>query len=293
MVLPRSAYVPTTTERTPRGRPPSMTRPTASVLLAVLLALAAPGVTTAAPSARTAPLLDPEAAHGAWAGYSLGHRSTPRTALPSAPAGAVAGMDVSGHQGHVDWAKARAAGARFTYVKATEGTGYRSPTYAQQYNGSAEAGLIRGAYHYALPNVSSGAAQAHFFVDHGGGWTPDGRTLPGALDIEYNPYGPMCYGLGPEAMSRWITEFSNTYHARTGRFPVIYTTRNWWNRCTGGNETFAARSPLWVARYGPEVGALPAGWAYETFWQFNDHGVFPGDQNTFNGSMAQLRRLTS
>ncbi len=49
--------------------------------------------------------------------------------------------------------------------------------------------MIRGAYHFATPDTTSGAAQANYFVDHGGGWSRDGKTLPGALDIEWNPYG--------------------------------------------------------------------------------------------------------
>ena len=45
-----------------------------------------------------------------------------------AAAGHTLGMDVSGHQGSVDWAAAWNAGARFAYTKATEGTGYTNPT---------------------------------------------------------------------------------------------------------------------------------------------------------------------
>ena len=132
----------------------------------------------------------------------------------------VYGMDVSGYQGNVDWATAYANGARFAYVKATEGTGYTNPYFAQQYNGSYDVGMIRGAYHFALPDNSSGATQADYFVDHGGGWSGDGKTLPGALDIEYNPYGADL--LRPVARRRWcswIRDFSNEYHARDRRLP--------------------------------------------------------------------------
>ena len=43
------------------------------------------------------------------------------------------GMDVSSHQGAVNWSTAWANGARFAYVKATEGTTYQNPDFAQQY----------------------------------------------------------------------------------------------------------------------------------------------------------------
>ncbi|KQV12391.1 MULTISPECIES: lysozyme [unclassified Kitasatospora] len=201
------------------------------------------------------------------------------------------GMDVSGWQGNVNWSTAAANGARFAYVKATEGTTYTNPYFTQQYNGSYNAGLIRGAYHFALPNTSTGAAQATWFVNHGGGWSADGKTLPPALDIEYNPYGATCYGLSQSAMVSWIRDFSNTVHTRTGRYPAIYTTTNWWVSCTGNNSSFGATNPLWIARYASTVGTLPAGWSYQTIWQYADSGVLPGDQNYFNGAYDRLQAL--
>ncbi len=128
-------------------------------------------------------------------------------------AAAVYGIDVSGHQGNVDWAYYWGQGKRFAWVKATEGTYYTNPYFAQQYNGSYNQGFIRGAYHFATPNMSSGADQANYFSDHGGGWSADGKTLPGALDMEYNPYGDTCYGLSPSEMTAWIKDFSDTYRA--------------------------------------------------------------------------------
>jgi GH25 family lysozyme M1 (1,4-beta-N-acetylmuramidase) len=198
------------------------------------------------------------------------------------------GHDVSGHQGPVDWAGAWHAGGRFVYVKATEGTGFLNPQFGQQYDGSYQVGMVRGAYHFARPDVSTGAAQANYFVDHGGGWSADGKTLPGALDAEYNPYGEACYGMNPAALSVWLADFSNTYRARTGRFPTIYTSTSWWNRCTGSNPAFGA-NPLWVARYKEAPGALPPGWGRQTIWQYADAGILPGDQNLFDGPVDELR----
>jgi GH25 family lysozyme M1 (1,4-beta-N-acetylmuramidase) len=62
-------------------------------------------------------------------------------------------------------------------------------------------------------------------------------------------------------MVSWIADFSNTYHASTTRWPVIYTTTDWWTTCTGNSAAFAANSPLWLARYASTVGTLPAGWS--------------------------------
>ena len=207
------------------------------------------------------------------------------------PAG-LQGMDVSSHQPAVNWSRAWNQGARFTYVKATEATSYRNPLFSSQYTGASSVGMLRGAYHFAIPNVSSGAAQANYFVNNGGGWSPDGNTLPPLLDIEYNPYpslGNTCYNMSAGQMVSWIRDFSQTVAARTGRLPMIYTTTDWWHTCTGNSSAFAGQ-PLHIAAYnttGP--GALPNGWSRYTLWQYSSTGPFEGDSNVYQGSAAQLR----
>jgi GH25 family lysozyme M1 (1,4-beta-N-acetylmuramidase) len=212
---------------------------------------------------------------------------------PAAAQPAVLGLDVSDHQHGVNWSKVASAGAEFAYVKATEGTGYVNSEFAAQYDGAYQARLIRGAYHFALPNKSSGAAQASYFVAHGGGWTADGRTLPGALDIEYNPSGAECYGLSQSAMVSWIASFNDTYRTLTSVWPVIYTAAGWWAKCTGNYGGFARQDPLWIARYAATAGTLPAGWSTYTFWQFASAGTFPGDQDVFNGPSSQLLKIAT
>ncbi|KAJ7196476.1 glycoside hydrolase family 25 protein [Mycena pura] len=204
------------------------------------------------------------------------------------------GIDVSDFQPSVNWATVKANGLSFAYIKATEGTStFISDTFSSQYTGATNAGFIRGAYHFAHPDSSSGATQAKFFLAHGGGWSGDGITLPGALDIEYNPSGAECYGLSASAMVAWISDFSSTYHAATTRFPVIYTTTDWWTTCTGNSAAFAANNPLWIARYSSSIGTLPAGWEFTTFWQFADSGANPGDQDLFNGDAAGLKAIAT
>ncbi|MEV1021745.1 lysozyme [Streptomyces sp. NPDC050264] len=212
--------------------------------------------------------------------------------LPAHAAGLPRGHDVSSHQKHVNWGKAKSKGARFVYVKATESTTYKNPYFTQQYNGARQARIVRGAYHFAVPNKSSGRTQASYFVRNGGAWSGDGWTLPPALDIEYNPYSAKkCYGLSKARMVSWIRSFSDEVRRATGRRPVIYTNYNWWKKCTGNSQAFAANHALWLARYDESSGALPAGWSYWTFWQYDNGGSLPGDQNVFNGSMAQLKRF--
>ncbi|MCC9173111.1 GH25 family lysozyme [Arthrobacter sp. zg-Y179] len=211
------------------------------------------------------------------------------------PAG-IQGMDVSSHQKNVNWTTAWNQGARFAYVKATEGTYYKNEFYGQQYNGSANVGMYRGAYHFAIPSLSeSGGTQANYFMNNGGGWSSNTKTLPPLLDIEYNPYpslGDTCYDMSPSQMVSWIKSFSDTVRARTGISPMIYTTTDWWKRCTGNSAQFSDHQ-LHIANYNTVgAGTLPNGWSTYAIWQYSSSGPFAGDSNVWNGNEASLDAAT-
>ncbi|MFF1461768.1 lysozyme [Streptomyces sp. NPDC058330] len=259
-----------------------------ALLAALALTLTLPGAAsaadgTAAPERGTARMGQGVIAHDGQGGGS--------------PVGTAAvqteGVDVSSHQGNVAWPTLWSSGVKWAYTKATEGTYYENPYFAQQYSGSYNVGMIRGSYHFATPDTTSGAAQANYFVDNGGGWSRDGKTLPGVLDIEWNPYGAQCYGKTQAAMVAWIRDFVNTYKARTGRDAVIYTATSWWKDCTGNNAGFGTTNPLWVARYNTTVGELPAGWGVYTIWQYTSSGPTVGDHNHFNGALDRVQALAN
>lgn len=219
------------------------------------------------------------------------------------PTFGVQGLDVSGHQPSIDWQQQWNMGARFAYVKASEGNYYTNPSYSSQYQGSRNVGMIRGAYHFAIPNWSSGADQARYFVQNGGGWTADGYTMPPVLDFEFNPYegrtingfyfGNTCYGMSSEQLGSWVRDFGNTVLSMTGRLPVIYTNTNWWNQCLGNPAGFG-EYPLWVAAYpgSPTNNAGPvpsASWSTYSIWQYSSTGPFAGDSNVWNGDYSGLQ----
>ncbi|WP_256213966.1 GH25 family lysozyme [Arthrobacter sp. ov118] len=222
------------------------------------------------------------------------------------PSFGVQGLDVSGHQPSVDWQQQWNLGARFAYVKATEGNYYSSETFASQYQGSRSVGMVRGAYHFAIPNWSSGADQARYFLQNGGGWSADGYTMPPVLDIEFNPYagrtisgfyfGNTCYDMSAAQLTSWLRDFGNTMRSLTGRLPVIYTNTSWWRECTADATAFGDY-PLWVAAYPSSpsdyAGSLPSSWSNYSIWQYSSMGTFAGDSNVWNGDYASLKRFAS
>lgn len=202
----------------------------------------------------------------------------------------VEGIDVASHQHPngeaINWTQVASAGYKFAFIKVSEGSYYANPYYAGDASGATSAGMFAAPYAFAIPNYSGGALQADYALDHAG-FVGDGvgRTLPLILDIEYDPYDSAdgtneCYGLTQPQMVAWIAAFVAEADRRTGQLPVIYSTADWWDSCTGDSAAFAADA-LWVANFGVTTPALPAAWnGTYTYWQYTDSvtpsGLPPG-----------------
>ena len=203
------------------------------------------------------------------------------------------GVDVSHWQGAVDWASVAADGVQFALAKATQSDWYVDSEFADNYAGARAAGLMFGGYVFAIPDESDGASQADFLVENGGDWVADGYTIPGVLDIEYNPNGNTCYDLSRSEMAAWVRDFDDEYIALTGRAPLIYSNQDWWNTCVGASD-IPDTAPLWVAYWSTGSPALPTGWEDYVLWQYADDGAVNGietgvDMDRFSGSQRQLR----
>ena len=110
---------------------------------------------------------------GVWFWWLRGFR-------PSLHPGERLGIDVSSHQGLIDWRHVRHNGITFAYVKATEGSDFVDDHFLVNWIGAAAAGLDRGAYHF-FTLCASGEAQATNFLRT----VPTGSTaLPPAIDLE-------------------------------------------------------------------------------------------------------------
>ncbi|MEU1244422.1 GH25 family lysozyme [Micromonospora parva] len=259
---------------------------TRSGAIAALAAVALLAVAT--PAVAKDPGADAPNGHPAISDLS---RMTATAAVP--PGYPVTGIDVSHHQGTINWSTVAAAGAKFSYAKATEGLSFIDSSFTANFRGAKQNGILAGAYHYARPDKSDGTSQANYFLDHAQ-YSQDGKTLIPMLDIEWPWEGSgapsPCYGLSTSQMSTWVKQFVDRVYARTGQRTMIYTNTNWWNPCTGNNATFGA-NPLFIANYSSTYKPLPAGWNQFTLWQYSDSGSLPGDQDVFNGSLSQLQAL--
>ncbi len=72
--------------------------------------------------------------------------------------------DISSHQAGADLAAYARAGHDRILIKASQGTGYANPYFGGWWRSAGQAGLARGAYHYATPSTgSTGQAEADQF----------------------------------------------------------------------------------------------------------------------------------
>lgn len=214
----------------------------------------------------------------------------PKGPIPGPPA---EGIDVSNHNGEIDWKKVAASGQHFAFVLATDGTDFTSPKYAEQYHGAKDAGLIAGPYHFARPDESA-EAQADKLLQVAD-YKKDGKSLPPVLDMEPDSSGDTCYGLTPDQMHQWTETFTGKVKKATGVDPIIYAAPSFWKQCMGGSDKFADH-PLWLASYGVDNPTVPSGFNRWDFWQYTDKGSVDGiegqvDQNHFQGSVGELQRL--
>ena len=84
--------------------------------------------------------------------------------------------------------------------------------------------------------------------------------------------------------------------AATGRVPIIYTGKYFWNDNVGSGDF--AGNPLWLAAYVSPCPSTPGAWGGWSMWQYNDNGSIPGiagnvDVDIFNGTIDQLDALAS
>ena len=224
------------------------------------------------------------------------------TATPaSAATSPTRGTDVSSlqHVGNatINWADVAVAGMSFVGIKASEGNYYTNPYYAggttKNYEADAAqavaAGLYVTPYVFANPYEGNGTAAkqaddaaAVIKASTSPAYTSS-HMLPITVDLEPDPYvnsepnSNQCYGRSQSDMVIWISQFFTEVKKDLGttKTPIIYTTANWWDTCTGNSKAFSA-DPLWLASYGVSNPALPSGWNNPTFWQYTSGGTVSG-----------------
>jgi lysozyme len=179
----------------------------------------------------------------------------------------VVGIDVSHHQGPIDWRQVAVAGIDFAYIKATEGKDLSDPMFPFHWRAADAAGIPHGAYHF-FTFCSPGKDQAEHFLREA---PPEPGALPPAADVEF--FGN-CRSYGDLASVRAELEvFMEIVAAAWGRSPVLYVTPEALESVVGKGMS---EHPIWIR----SVFTQPALDDYREWmlWQFSDNSRVPGIQ---------------
>jgi lysozyme len=144
------------------------------------------------------------------------------TPTPEPPPEPVLGVDLSHHQGDVDWPRVAGAGMAFAYLKATEGSTYTDPTFATNADDAAGAGLRVGGYHY-FNLCAPGAPQGEHFarvLDDVLAAVPQRRRMPPAVDLEI--LGSCDTPPARDDLLREVRAFLAAVEPATGQQVVVY-----------------------------------------------------------------------
>ena len=210
--------------------------------------------------------------------YLLYTRGFIRFNYPDAARFPIRGIDVSHHQGPIDWMAVKAARVEFAFIKASEGADFRDREFGRNWENARLSGIARGAYHF-FTFCTPGVAQADNFVSAIG--TSPGELSPVA-DVEFSGNCTQWKGI-PEIRTQ-LMAFLERVQAVSQRRPILYFTADAHARLLDGHFTGYALWPRSIYRE-PSDDRFGR-WL---FWQFADNGRVRGvqtlvDLNVFRGS---------
>lgn len=192
----------------------------------------------------------------------------------------VNGIDVSRHNGKIDFRKVADDGFEFVFIKASEGVSHKDSLYRFNMSAAKRAGLKTGAYHFFRFD-RDGVAQAINFLEAVGPHHPE---LGLVIDVESagNPSDIPAEEVKKKLLS--MTE----YMQLMGHRVMFYTNRDGYYDYI--EENFPDY-PLWICRF--QENPIKADF---TFWQYDHHGKVAGingdvDLNVFNGSRQDWNRF--
>ena len=174
------------------------------------------------------------------------------------------GIDISRHQGVIDWKKLPGQGVDFAYIKATEGGDHTDERFAENWRAAKQAGIPRGAYHF-FTLCRSGAEQAANFV----ATVPrEADALPPVVDLEY--MGNCSAQPKVTDLDRELRDYLRIVEANYGQPATLYLTKEF-DDAYGISKSFDR--PLWLRSlvFEPDYGARD--W---TIWQVSNFRQLDG-----------------
>lgn len=187
----------------------------------------------------------------------------------------VRGVDLSSHNGIVDFKSLASNDIDFVFLKVTEGTDWQDDAFMRNYRLAKEAGLKVGAYHFFRFDAD-GASQAANLLNAVKNLDLD---LGIAVDVEShgNPKG-----ITSAEVKEQLREMADCLNLEGYRITFYSNTRGYYDYL---DDEFKGQ-PLWICGF-----SNPPVQAEWDFWQYTHSGSVEGikgpvDLNVFKGSRA-------
>lgn len=199
----------------------------------------------------------------------------------------VRGIDVSHHQGSIDWSKVKQHGVDFVFLKATEGEYHVDTRFADNLREAREHKIPVGAYHYYRFNRSALVQ----FVNYRKVVPRDMIDLPPVIDVEYHSNEALKDRSNKSRFLQELKTLQSLIEKHYGKKPIIYTDGRFYEDLLEGTVT----DRFWRS----DVRSVNLGYLDSSqwiFWQYSMRGKIPGipsevDLNVFNGDLQKLLHL--
>lgn len=176
----------------------------------------------------------------------------------------VKGIDVSHHQGDIEWKKVRKVQPQlaFVYIKCTEGKDYVDPKFKENAEGAVAVGYKVGAYHF-FRMTSSAHEQFDNFSSQLDAVHID--LIP-MVDVERSDGKPR------KELQDSLQVLLNLLEEAYGKKPMIYGTNRSYNELCAPEFN---HYPLYIGRYGKNKPVV-TGPSHYTIWQYSEDARIPG-----------------
>ena len=192
----------------------------------------------------------------------------------------IIGIDVSEHNGALDWSKIKAAGISFAIIRTGYGVSHVDNYFEKNIQGALAQGIPVGVYHFSYALNASGAKSEAAFVLKLLEPYKDKITLPVFYDFEYDTVDyakKKGVTLGKEAFNAHTVAFCEAIKA-AGYKPGTYYNLDYLRRYVDINQV--GKYVQWYAQYASNASA--SGWA---IWQYSSSYTIPGCSGRFDANV--------
>ena len=188
----------------------------------------------------------------------------------------ISGIDVSHHQGDIDWKQVKDSGIKFAMIRAGYGTSNPKQIdtkFIQNIEGAKSNGIDVGVYHYSYASSPLDASkEAEFCLD---------------IIKDYKLEYPVAYDIEDTTISKYTkrekTDMVKSFCDKiecSGYYAMFYCNPNWVNNHLYADELFG-QYDFWLAHYGVNIPSIACG-----IWQKTDTGKIAGIQGNVDLDIA-------